>query len=127
MMPTLRCRRETLQIFGYDLSLAEFHQLSGMDGAEMLEKLLPDAAKTTRQEMLDLQGKRFREDFLTHVPAFPGVRALFKELKRRKRKVALATDCRRASSRTRSARKDSTSMPSVSRRCRSSPDAFGSS
>jgi len=56
MMPTLRCWRETLQIFGYDLGLAELHQLSGMDGAEMLEKLLPDAAKTTRQEILDLQG-----------------------------------------------------------------------
>jgi len=93
MMPTLRCWRETLQSFGYDLSLAELHQLSGMDGAEMLKQLLPDTVKTMRQEILDLHGKRFREDFLPHIPAFPGVRALFEELKQRDRRIALATDC----------------------------------
>jgi phosphoglycolate phosphatase-like HAD superfamily hydrolase len=95
MMPTLRCWRETLQVFGYDISLAELHELSGMDGEEMLARLLPDATKPVRKEILELQGKRFRADFLTHIPAFPGVRALFEELKQRGRRIALATDCQK--------------------------------
>jgi phosphoglycolate phosphatase-like HAD superfamily hydrolase len=95
MMPTLRCWRETLQVFGYDISLAELHELSGMDGDEMLTRLLPDAPKTVRKETIELQGKRFRADFLTHIPAFPGVRALFGDLKQRGRRIALATDCQK--------------------------------
>jgi phosphoglycolate phosphatase-like HAD superfamily hydrolase len=43
--------------------------------------------------MMEHQGRRFREEFLPHVRAFPGVRALFEDLKRRGRRIALATDC----------------------------------
>jgi phosphoglycolate phosphatase-like HAD superfamily hydrolase len=93
MMPTLRCWRETFAHFCHEISLAELHFLAGMDGQEMLTKLLPGSSKTERKEMLEYQGKRFREEYLPHVPAFPGVRALFEELKRRGRKIALATDC----------------------------------
>jgi len=95
MMPTLRCWRETLQAFGHDISLAELHALSGMDGAAMLARLLPETPERVRKEIIELQGKRFRADFLPHVPAFPGVRALFEELKRRGRRIALATDCQK--------------------------------
>ena len=93
MMPTLRCWRETLEHFGHDVSLAELHRLAGMDGEEMLTQLLSGISKTERKEMLEYQGKRFREEYLPHVHAFPGVRELFEELKRRERKIALATDC----------------------------------
>src|SRR5436190_10838899 len=93
MMPTLRCWRETLEHFGHDVSLAELHRLAGMDGEEMLTQLLSGVSKTERKEMLEHQGKRFREEYLPHVHAFPGVRELFEELKRRERKIALATDC----------------------------------
>ena len=93
MMPTLRCWRETLEHFGHDVSLAELHRLAGMDGEEMLTQLLSGVSKTERKEMLEHQGKRFREEYLPHVHAFPGVRELFEELKRGERKIALATDC----------------------------------
>jgi phosphoglycolate phosphatase-like HAD superfamily hydrolase len=93
MMPTLRCWRETFEQFGHGISLAELHFLAGMDGEEMLRKLLPAASKTERKEMLEYQGKRFHEEYLPHVPLLPGVRALFEELKRRGRRIALATDC----------------------------------
>jgi phosphoglycolate phosphatase-like HAD superfamily hydrolase len=95
MMPTLRCWRETLAQFGHDISLAELHFLAGMDGEEMLKQLLPGTPKTERKELLEHQGKRFREEYLPHIHAFPGVRALFEALKRRERRIALATDCER--------------------------------
>jgi HAD superfamily hydrolase (TIGR01549 family) len=93
VMPTLRCWRGTLEMFGHDASLAELHRLSGMDGKEMLGKLLPRVSATEREELLNRQGARYREDFLVDVPAFPEVRALFEALKRRGRRIALATDC----------------------------------
>src|ERR1041385_739094 len=93
MMPTLRCWRETLMHFGHDVSLAELHRLAGMDGEDMLTQLRPGSSKGERKELLEHEGKRFREDYLPHVPALPGVRALFADLKRRGRRIALATDC----------------------------------
>jgi phosphoglycolate phosphatase-like HAD superfamily hydrolase len=93
MMPTLRCWRETLGALGRDINLAELHRYAGMDGSEMLAQLLPGTTKSERQEMIERQGARFREDYLPHIPPLPGVRALFEELKQRGHKIALATDC----------------------------------
>lgn len=93
MMPTLRCWRETLIHFGHDFTLAELHRLAGMDGEDMLKRLLPGSSKSERKELLEQQGKRFREEYLPNIPAFPGVRALFEHLKQRGRRIALATDC----------------------------------
>jgi len=93
MMPTLRCWRETLEAFGYDIALADIHRYAGMDADEMLAKLLPGTTKKVRHEMIGKQGARFREDYLSHIPPLPGARALLQELKRRGRKIALATDC----------------------------------
>src|SRR5438477_12964071 len=76
MMPTLRCWRETLEHFGHDVSLAELHRLAGMDGEEMLTQLLPDASRAERKEIMEQEGKRFREGYLPHIRAFPGVREL---------------------------------------------------
>jgi phosphoglycolate phosphatase-like HAD superfamily hydrolase len=93
MMPTLRCWRETLETFGRAIGLSEIHRYAGMDSDEMLARLFPDTTKIERKEMIERQGVRFREEYLPHVPPLPGVRPLFEELKRRGRKIALATDC----------------------------------
>ncbi len=93
MMPTLRCWRETLVHFGHDVSLADLHRFAGMDGEDMLTRLLPGVSKTERKEMMEHQGRRFREEYLAHVRAFPGVRPLFEDLKLGGRRIALATDC----------------------------------
>jgi phosphoglycolate phosphatase-like HAD superfamily hydrolase len=93
MMPTLRCWRETFANFGHEIGLAELHSLAGMDGDEMLTKLLPGVAKSVRKEMVEYQGKHFHQEYLPHVRALPGVRALFELLKQRGRRIALATDC----------------------------------
>src|SRR6476620_7299632 len=93
MMPTLRCWRETLGAFGHDVSLAEIHHYAGMDGDEMLTRLLPGATKNERHDMIERQGAHFREEYLPHVPALPGARSLLQELKQRRHKIAIATDC----------------------------------
>src|SRR5436190_18263400 len=93
MMPTLCCWRETLAHFGHDVSLADLHRFAGMDGEDMLTRLLPGVSKTERKEMMEHQGRRFREEYLAHVRAFPGVRPLFEDLKLSGRRIALATDC----------------------------------
>ena len=93
MMPTLRCWRETLEAFGHDLSLAEIHRYAGMDSDQMLARLLPGTTKNERHEIIEREGAHFREEYLPHVPALPGARALLEELKRRGQKIAIATDC----------------------------------
>lgn len=95
VMPTLRCWRGTFEMFGHEVGLAELHRLSGMDGKEMLAKLLPRVSPREREEMINRQGARYREEFLIDVPAFRDVRALFEALKRRGCRIALATDCQR--------------------------------
>jgi HAD superfamily hydrolase (TIGR01549 family) len=96
VMPTLRCWRETLEGFGYSVGLVDLHRYSGMDGGEMLDKLLPQSVpKALKQDILDRQGKRYRQDYLPGVQAFPGVRALIDYLKAEGCRIALGTDCQK--------------------------------
>lgn len=96
VMQTLRCWRETLDEFGHPVWLVDLHRYSGMDGGEMLEKLLPQPVpKALKQDILDRQGKRYRHDYLPRVQAFPGVRPLFEYLKTQGCRIALGTDCQK--------------------------------
>lgn len=95
MMPTLQCWRETLQEFGHAVALADLHRLAGMDGKDMLKRLLPTISAKEREYLLERQGHRYREDFLPRVRPMPGITGLFEELKRRRCRVGLATDCQR--------------------------------
>lgn len=96
VMPTLLCWRETLEEFGYPQSLADLHRYCGMDGSEMLEKLLPTGlAPELKKDILDRQGKRYREEYLSSVQALPGVRNLLETIKSHDCPIALATDCQK--------------------------------
>jgi HAD superfamily hydrolase (TIGR01509 family) len=96
VMQTLRCWRETLDEFDYPVRLVDLHRYSGMDGGEMLEKLLPQPLPNAlKQDILDRQGKRYRHDYLPAVQAFPGVRDLFEYLKAQGCGIALGTDCQK--------------------------------
>jgi len=92
VMSTLISWRATLAKNGYEVSLADLHRLSGMDGKEMLGQLVPNASVSEREEMLKTHGERYREECLPTVHAFPRVRELLQALKRRGRKIAIATD-----------------------------------
>ena len=41
VLPNLRCWAETLERFGFTFNTADLHRFSGMDGAEMLEQIIP--------------------------------------------------------------------------------------
>src|SRR5207253_10705723 len=41
VMATLCCWRTTLEGFGFSVTLADLHRYSGMDGSDMLARLLP--------------------------------------------------------------------------------------
>jgi phosphoglycolate phosphatase-like HAD superfamily hydrolase len=90
---TLQCRGETLAAFGFPVSSADLQLLSGMDGDEMLARLVPSLDEQARKDILAAQGERYRAVYLPRVRAFPGVRTVFAAIKSRGARIALATDC----------------------------------
>jgi HAD superfamily hydrolase (TIGR01509 family) len=95
VMPTLQCWRQTLQEFGHTVALAELHPLSGMDGKDMLKRLLPAIGAREREHFIERQGHHYREDYLPRVRPLPDVARLFEELKQRACRIGLATDYQR--------------------------------
>jgi HAD superfamily hydrolase (TIGR01549 family) len=93
VMPTLHCWRETLEAFGHTVTLSELHRYSGMDGQDMLEKLMPDVSPERIKQIIERQGERYREKYLPLVQPLPGAHQVFAELKRLGRRLGLATTC----------------------------------
>ena len=93
---TLRCWQETLRGAGKEIPLDRLQQLSGMDGADLLETLVPELSKRKRKTLLAAQGARFEAHELHKVRAFPRVRATLSVLKSNGAQLALATDCKGA-------------------------------
>ena len=89
----LKCWSETLAAFGVSVPTADLQLMSGMDGDEMLETLVPGLDEHARKKILTAQGERYRAAYLPRVRAFPGVRAVFTAIKSHGARIALATDC----------------------------------
>ena len=90
---SLRCWRQTLRSFGHEVRISDLQPYAGMDGHDMLRKLLPDLSKAQRQRLVDAQGESFRANHLLRIRAFAGARQLLSALKRSGRRIGLATDC----------------------------------
>jgi len=86
--------RETLQEAGYSFSHRDLQPYSGMDGAWMLEQLLPQEREATRKRLLELQGERYRNAFIERARPFPQVRDLFETLKTAGVTIGIATTCK---------------------------------
>jgi HAD superfamily hydrolase (TIGR01509 family) len=93
----LRCWRETLGLHGHDVSTRRLQRLSGMDGNDMLQTLLPDAKKGIRKSILDDQDKRFEAKYLASIRPLPGIRETLLRLAARGSRIGIATDCKGAS------------------------------
>jgi phosphoglycolate phosphatase-like HAD superfamily hydrolase len=89
----LRSWQETLSSFGLTVPIEGLQRYSGMDGNDMLQILAPSMDEKLRKQALEAEGKNFVGKYLKSVQAFPGVRALFEEIKRGGGKIAFATDC----------------------------------
>jgi HAD superfamily hydrolase (TIGR01509 family) len=92
---TLRCWQETLREFGYGARLPVLQQLSGMNGPDMLARLVPEADGRERKQIVERQGERFQAQYLPQVRPLPGAAELVSSLRRSGRKIGLATDCTR--------------------------------
>jgi phosphoglycolate phosphatase-like HAD superfamily hydrolase len=87
--------RETLQQVGHSFTHLDLQPFSGMDGAWMLEQLLPKDSQDTRHRLLKAQGELYERDFIGRAQPFPGVRQLFEGLKQDGILIGLATTCQR--------------------------------
>jgi phosphoglycolate phosphatase-like HAD superfamily hydrolase len=90
----LHCWHEILAQSGISVPRADLQRMSGMDGDEMLAKLVPSLDEHARKDVLTAQGERYRAVYLPRVQAFPGVRAVFAAIKSQGGRIALATDCK---------------------------------
>jgi phosphoglycolate phosphatase-like HAD superfamily hydrolase len=89
---TLRCWHETLQSFGFEFPLATLQRHSGQDPHDMLHALLPGPhVSRVVPRIIEAHGRRYRENYLGRVVAFPRVRALFERIKRARQLIAVAT------------------------------------
>ncbi len=93
VLPTLQCWSETLAELGFTVTVADLHRYSGMDGKEMLRRLLKKSDPKLLDHIVGLQRERYLARFLPHVRAFSGSRHLFTILKEMDVKIALATPC----------------------------------
>jgi phosphoglycolate phosphatase-like HAD superfamily hydrolase len=88
--------RTTLGAAGFHFTHADLQPYSGMDGAWMLEQLLPAQSREARHALLSAQGKLYKSDFLPRVRPFPAVRDLFETCKESGMLLGLATTCDKA-------------------------------
>ena len=96
VLPNLRCWAETLERFGFTFNTAELHRFSGMDGAEMLEQIIPQRElRDLRARILAAHGHCYREQFIDTVQPIPGTHELIVEIKRLGIRVAAVSSCQR--------------------------------
>jgi beta-phosphoglucomutase-like phosphatase (HAD superfamily) len=73
VLPISQSWRETLAEVGINTHIADLHRFSGMDGREMLERLLgPDAPQL--DGLIERQGALYRERFLPEIKPSRGAR-----------------------------------------------------
>src|SRR4051795_7642210 len=91
---TLACWRRTFREFGFEFSITRLHRHSGRDPNDMLKLLLPRRdADLLAPSLKKEQGRRYREECLPKVKAFPHVRPLFEALATAGYELALVTSC----------------------------------
>lgn len=95
LVPTLECWRETFQEAGYKVSYREIQPLFGMDGMWMLNRILPQETRDTKERLLKLHGERYRRDYLRRTKPLPGVRQLLMALHQAGVRIGIATTCQK--------------------------------
>jgi phosphoglycolate phosphatase-like HAD superfamily hydrolase len=93
VLPTLQCWSEMLAEFGITATVADLHPYLGMDGKQMLRRLLNKNDPKLLDQIVKLQGERYQEHYLPHVRPFPGLRRRLTIKKDADRRIALATSC----------------------------------
>lgn len=90
----LACWKRVLAAAGHHVAHDELQKYSGMDGGDMLDRLLPKLTEQEKQHILKVQGETYRKDYLQHGRPFAGVRGLLAALRRRNVALGIATSCK---------------------------------
>jgi HAD superfamily hydrolase (TIGR01509 family) len=84
----------TLAASGHTVSRSDLQRYSGMDGSDMLGRLLPRAEHSEKERLLKSQGKVYRRDYLSLARPLPGVADLVRRLKEQHYILGIATTCK---------------------------------
>src|SRR4051794_24695879 len=90
----LECWHLTLAEAGHTVLRSDLQRYSGMDGNDMLDRLLPDSWTSEKERLLKVQGERYRHGYLSRARPFPGVPELLSRLKDRRYMLGIATTCK---------------------------------
>ncbi len=92
----LRCWVESLSLYGRHVGIRSLQAFSGMDGNDMLRKLVPDLGAKDRKKILKIQQDRYEAEYLRTVVPFPKVQDALQRLHSSGLRIALVTDCKGA-------------------------------
>jgi HAD superfamily hydrolase (TIGR01509 family) len=90
----LACWQTVLAAAGHPFEHNELQRYSGMDGADMLDKLLPHLSQKEKKRILKVQAETYRQSYLQLGDPFPKVRELLAGLKKRSLTIGIATSCK---------------------------------
>ncbi len=84
----------TLADAGHLVLRADLQRYSGMDGSDMLDRLLLHAENSEKNQLLNCQGEVYRRDYLSLARSFAGVLELVRRLKDQHYILGIATTCK---------------------------------
>lgn len=83
---------ETFQHFGVDTTFEDMRLQIGKGGDQLLQGLLPPAMIEAREhEIQEFRTALYKREYLSQARAFPGVRALFEQIRARGQRIVLAS------------------------------------
>ena len=84
----------TLCEAGHAVPRKELQRYSGMDGSDMLDRLLPQAGHSEKTHLLKSQGELYRRAYMPLAKPFPGATDTVRWLKARHHVLGIATTCK---------------------------------
>lgn len=89
-----RSLQDALESAGYRVPLQTLQSYTGLDGDQILQLVIPEAAEVERREIRVNQELIYERDYLPSVEPFDEVRDVFRILTGQGGRIALATDCK---------------------------------
>jgi HAD superfamily hydrolase (TIGR01509 family) len=83
----------TLAEAGHTVLRSDLEHCSGIDGNDMLDRLLPHVEKSDKKRLLKAHGERYRRAHMPLAKPFPHVPHLLRRLKEQQRVLGVATTC----------------------------------
>jgi phosphoglycolate phosphatase-like HAD superfamily hydrolase len=86
--------QHTLAEGGHTVLRSDLQYCSGMDGNDMLDRLLPHVQTSEKKRLLKAQGERYRRAYMSLTKPFPRVPDLIRRLKDQQCVLGVGTTCK---------------------------------